>query len=61
MMSRSVAVAVDTVEVAEEYGCAPHRVVRVKLKSERTRVMINKLEMPKAFPIERPVGCARRP
>ena len=61
LMSRSVAMAVDVCEVAEEYGCSPHKVVRVRLKSERTRVMIHKLRMPKTFPVQKPVGCARKP
>ena len=61
VMSRSVAMAVDTCEVAEEYGCAPHTVVRLKLRPERTRVMIHKLKLPKAFPVQRPIGCARKP
>ena len=35
VMSSRVAMAVEVRKVAEEFGCAPHKVVRVKLRSEK--------------------------
>ena len=35
LMSSSVAMVVGVCEVAEEFGCAPHKVVRVKLRSDK--------------------------
>ena len=39
----------------------PHRAVRLVMKKELNALLLDTLRLPRAFPREKPIGCARRP
>ena len=52
---------IDTIGVDQGFDVSPHRAVRIKFKASPSNYLIRCIKKPKAFPRERPIGCARQP
>ena len=72
IVSRSLADAVVTVDTISEIrhlsggrditvSAKPHHVVQIKLKKDFQPLLLTSLKAPRAFPRQKPIGCARQP
>ena len=69
---RSIAEAVHSVSTVAELRCVsrdsdyivaarPHRAVKLRLRKKFNPLLLKTLKMPRAFPRNKPIGCARHP
>ena len=72
ILDRSLAEAVQGVETVAEFRCVsrdsdytvaakPHRAATLKLNRKYRPMLLRTLKQPRAFPRNKPIGCARRP
>ena len=43
------------------YEVSPHRAVRLTLRTPKSNLLVEEIKRPRAFPIQKPIGCPRAP
>ena len=72
IVDKFIAEAVQSIDIVSEFRChsadadytvaaKPHRAVKMVISKRYTPPLMNVLRLPKAFPKQKPIGCARAP
>ncbi len=53
--------AVESVRIVDRFPSSPHKMIALRIRAAATRYVVRVARQPKAFPVEKPVGCSRKP